>query len=88
MSQRRKFDQSFKKRAVELSYKRENIRELSEELGVNPDLIYRWRKEFNDYDEGCELKHLLWAWLFLKTCDAEPILAGVVGGVNEKTFQK
>jgi len=52
MSQRRKFDQSFKKRAVELSYKRENIRELAEELGVNPDLIYPWRKELDDYDEG------------------------------------
>lgn len=32
--------------AVELSYKRENIRDLAHELDIRPELLYRWRKEF------------------------------------------
>lgn len=52
MSQRRTFDRAFKARAVELSYQRANIRELAEELGIAPELIYRWRKELKDYDTG------------------------------------
>jgi transposase len=43
---RRTFDRKFKLNAVELSYKRENIRELAHELGIRPELLYRWRKEF------------------------------------------
>lgn len=44
--QRRVFDRDFKIKAVELSYQRENIKELAHELGVRPELIYRWRSEF------------------------------------------
>jgi hypothetical protein len=33
-------------------------------------------------------KHLLWAALFLKTYEAEGVLAGMVGPVDEKTFSK
>jgi transposase len=43
---RRKFDREFKLHAVELSYSRENIKELASELGIRPELIYRWRSEF------------------------------------------
>jgi len=43
---RRKFDRSFKLKAVELSYQRENIKELATELGVRAELLYRWRAEF------------------------------------------
>lgn len=43
---RRTFDREFKLHAVEMSYKRENIRELAHELDIRPELLYRWRKEF------------------------------------------
>ena len=43
---RRQFDRSFKLKAVELSYQRDNIKELAEELGIRVDLLYRWRREF------------------------------------------
>ena len=32
--------------------------------------------------------HLLWALIFLKLYDNETVAAGIVGGVNEKTFRK
>jgi len=43
---RRTFDREFKLKAVELSYKRENIRDLAHELDIRPEVLYRWRKEF------------------------------------------
>lgn len=47
MSQRkRKFDRAFKLRAVEMSYEYETVQALGKELGVNPTLIYRWRRQF------------------------------------------
>ncbi|MFO7853192.1 MAG: transposase [Bacteroidota bacterium] len=41
MEKRRKYDREFKQMVVELSYKREDIRALAEELDIRPDLIYR-----------------------------------------------
>ena len=49
---RKKFDKEFKKKAVELSYARGNATEIAEELGIERALLYRWRKEFNQYDEN------------------------------------
>lgn len=46
---RRKFTREFKLNAVELSFSRENIKELANELDVRPELIYRWRSEFASY---------------------------------------
>ena len=46
MTTRRKFTREFKLNAVELSYQRENIKELSEELNIRPEVLYRWRSEF------------------------------------------
>ena len=43
---RRVFNREFKLNAVDLSYKRENIRDLARELDIRPELLYRWRKEF------------------------------------------
>lgn len=42
---RRHYDPAFKVEVVQMSYQRSSIKELSNELGLNPDLIYRWRKE-------------------------------------------
>jgi transposase len=48
--QRRIFDREFKLKTVELSYTRENIRELALELDIRPELIYRWRSEFAAFE--------------------------------------
>ena len=43
---RRVFDREFKLKTVELSYTRDNIKDLAHELSIRPELIYRWRSEF------------------------------------------
>ena len=40
-----RYEESYKREVVELSYRRESIRSLAEELGLNAELIYRWRRE-------------------------------------------
>ncbi|WP_299762591.1 transposase [uncultured Pontibacter sp.] len=53
MSQeRRKFDKYFQLMAVELSKSRGNNNELAKELGVRPELIYRWHSEHLEKPEG------------------------------------
>jgi transposase len=49
---RRKYDANFKSTAIELSYARGNIREVAEELGIHPELLYRWRREKNKYEHN------------------------------------
>ena len=49
--QRKQFTREFKLKAVELSYQRDNIRELAEELDIRPELLYRWRSEFASHQE-------------------------------------
>ena len=46
-TKRKKFDKTFKLRAVELSYERESIKDLADELGIRASLIYRWRSELS-----------------------------------------
>ncbi len=47
---RKKYDKEYKKKAVELSYARGNSSEIAEELGIDKALLYRWRKEFKQYE--------------------------------------
>lgn len=47
--ERRRFTREFKLNAVELSYSRSNCVELANELNVRPELLYRWRSEFGNY---------------------------------------
>lgn len=49
---RTKYDRNFKLKAVELSQQRDSVAELALELGVNPNLIYRWRRELEDRNEA------------------------------------
>jgi transposase len=49
---RGRFDREFKLRAVELSFQRDNMRELAHELGVRPEMLYRWRSEFGTLNGG------------------------------------
>lgn len=50
--QRKKYDKSFKQKAIELSEHRGSVPEIAAELGVNPDLIYRWRRELGQNPRG------------------------------------
>jgi transposase len=44
---RRKYDEEFKKRAVELSYHPERtVRSVAEGLGIHPAVLQRWRKKY------------------------------------------
>ncbi len=52
MSKRRTFDVAFKKKAVELSYARGNVSNVAKELGLKPELLYRWRKELQEYEHN------------------------------------
>lgn len=46
MSTNRKvYSKEFKQKAVELSNVRGNVAEVARELGVNPEFLYRWRRE-------------------------------------------
>jgi transposase len=42
---RKVYDKAFKQKAVELSNVRGNVQQISRELDVRPELIYRWRRE-------------------------------------------
>jgi transposase-like protein len=48
---RRVYSETFKEKAVSLSYQRENIKELADELGLQVQRMYKWRassrKEIN-----------------------------------------
>lgn len=48
---RRKFDRKFKLRTVEKSYECESIADLAREMGLSPNLIYRWRAELSTHQD-------------------------------------
>jgi len=52
MKERRQFNREFKLKVVELSYERENIKELANEMDLRPELIYRWRSQFSVLKEN------------------------------------
>lgn len=43
---RKVYSKEFKRKAIELSEVRGNMREIADELGIRPELLYRWRSEF------------------------------------------
>lgn len=49
---RRKFDRDFKQKAVELSFARGSALEIAEELDIRPELLYRWRREYQRYEKN------------------------------------
>ena len=50
--ERQSYDREFKQKAVELSYARGNAKEIAEELGIRPELLYRWRREIEQYQNN------------------------------------
>ena len=47
MSKWRTYSKEFKLDVIGQSYQRDNIRELADELGIDPGLIYAWRSKYN-----------------------------------------
>ncbi len=46
LKRRRKYDNSFKKEAVNLCRQSDkSVREIAEELGISKDLLYQWKKK-------------------------------------------
>ena len=52
IKERQKYDRDFKQKAVELSFARGNAKEIAEELGIRPELLYRWRREYQQYEKN------------------------------------
>lgn len=52
MKTKRQYDRTFKERAVQLSYERNNIKELARELGISAERIYKWRSEFQEHEDA------------------------------------
>lgn len=53
MKQERKiYDAAFKRKAVELSNQRSNLSEFARELGIKVSLLYKWRKDYQEYGAG------------------------------------
>ena len=50
--ERKNYDPAFKTKAVQRSNERTNISELARELGIKVTLLYKWRKEFEEFEEG------------------------------------
>lgn len=50
--QRRKYDPEFKLNAVTLSLEKgTSVKDVAEDLGINKDLIYQWRKSYQSLGE-------------------------------------
>ena len=47
--ERQKYNREFMQKAVELSFARGNAQEIAEELGILPELLSRWRREYQKY---------------------------------------
>jgi transposase len=50
--ERRHYDKEFKQMAVELCYAGKPPKEVAGELGIATDLVRRWRREYEQYNEG------------------------------------
>lgn len=49
--ERKIYDAAFKKQAVQLSHERSNISELARELGIEVTMLYKWRKDYEEFGE-------------------------------------
>lgn len=49
---RRKYESSFKRKAVELSYARGSVSQVADELGIDSNMLSRWRREASKYRDN------------------------------------
>ena len=52
MKKRRSYDKEFKLMAVELMTSGKTSVEVGKDLGIEPDLVRRWKREYERYNEG------------------------------------
>ena len=50
--ERRHFDKEFKLMAVNLCLSGNSTKEVAEDLGARPELVRRWKREYEQYSEG------------------------------------
>lgn len=50
--ERRHYDKEFKQMAVNLCLTGKSTREVAGELGIRIELVRRWKREFEQYDQG------------------------------------
>ena len=50
--ERKHYDQEFKLMAVELCHAGKEPKEVAGELGLRPELVRRWKREYSKYREG------------------------------------
>lgn len=50
--ERRKFDKEFKVMAVNLCHSGKPTKEVAEDLGIRAELVRRWKREYEQYQEG------------------------------------
>jgi len=50
--ERRHYDKEFKQMAVELCHAGKPPKEVAGELGIATDLVRRWKREYEQYNEG------------------------------------
>jgi transposase len=48
---RKIYDSAFKTKAVQLSNERSNISELTRELEIKVTMLYKWRKDYEEFGE-------------------------------------
>jgi transposase len=58
IKERQSYDRDFKQKAVELSFARGNAKEIAEDLGIRPELLYRWRREYQTIEEFEKNNHI------------------------------
>ena len=49
---KRIFDASFKRMAIDLSYARGSVKEVAEELGIDPGRISKWRQQCSTVEKA------------------------------------
>lgn len=53
--ERKKYDEEFKKRAVQLSYNSDRtVQSVVESLGISQSMLYRWRQKYTEQGEETE----------------------------------
>jgi hypothetical protein len=76
------------------TYTNANVKRFKAHFGTSPGVCsYIWSLIFpslhrNHESHGVQFFHLLWGLMFLKVYETDSVLAGIVGGIDEKTFRK
>lgn len=50
--ERKHYDKEFKLMVVNLCQSGKTTKEISKDLGIRPDMVRRWKREYNQYQEG------------------------------------